>query len=1044
MEQNHLLTLYKASAGSGKTYTLTREYLRHLMKPGTLARHILAITFTNAATADMKRKIVETLQTIAQGNYPDWKELLYEKERENILQHPPKEAQTKELLRERARGKLQYLLHHYQDFSIKTIDSFVQNLVRPFAFELGLPQNYTPDIELDRLGNEITARIIEECGTPGMEAQTALLADFLQHRNETDRSLNITQSIHNVVQRLFSENSFTALESMGHLSANDFRSIINKIETQCKETEAGARKLLQAGCRLTAENGLEATCFHEGKKGLHAWFSNPETPMDKLAAPSGSVQRCVEKGILKTEHPVAEALREIYGSITQIDWGRYHLLQEVSHSIYALALVNRAGEILEEIKETTAVIPISEFNRRIDKALSAENNDFIFERSGARYRHVFIDEFQDTSRLQWKNLRPLIENNLAQGNACLIVGDPKQSIYRFRNADIEQFVDLCQGKSEVAVEVRNLQSNWRSEAGIIAFNNHFYRFIKENYSFSQSAGTGTPSLAEEIFSRHEQFHKHHTDVLPEADPQAVRIYLAKNMGGEPLTAWYLRQTLAIARQFSPGDVTVLCRKNRHCKLVADFLVSNGLKVSTPDSLVIGLHEGLRLTVASLRYMESGEKFHRAETYFLAKKLGFWPCAGLFDTSGDLYGQWKDRSCAARFEELLHIGETQTDLYDTVEAVLRFWHMDRHADRYILSFLDIVQKQAFGRIPDLLEWWDTYALSTPVCAGKDADSIQVMSVHKSKGLEFKVVIMPFVSDNKLMPDELFWLSPDSLPEDIGLPTALVRYVNAIADSVAGPDMAREKRLVEIDNLNALYVATTRPREKLFLMASVPKRASETFKSEDAIARFADTFPEYIEAVEDGAELPADTPTEEMPAEESTAPSEEYIALESHPWRNRFAAALPPQDETPQIAWGKFMHRALSLIETFTPENAERSLERALNEYPQFRERRAQALDHLRALFSNHLLTPYFNGEYTVKAETGIAASPDNIHIPDRVLLKGRTAVVLDYKTGEAHARHEEQVLRYMNLIRQTGMETCRGFLIYIDEGITVKEIVPTET
>lgn len=1041
MEQNHLLTLYKASAGSGKTYTLTREYLRHLMKPGTLARHILAITFTNAATADMKRKIVETLQTIAQGDYADWKDLLDPKEMQNLRLHPQKESQIKESLCERARGKLQYLLHHYQDFSIKTIDSFVQNLVRPFAFELGLPQNYTPDIELDRLGNGITERIIEECGTPGMEAQTALLTDFLQHRNESERSLNISQSILGVVKLLFSENSFDALESMDHLSSDDFRAIIRKIETRCKETETTVQNLLQSGCRLLSENELDASCFHEGKNGLYAWFSNPDIPIKKLAAPGVKVRNCVEKGILKNAGPIAEALRETYDSITRIDWGLYHLLQEINHSIYALALVNRAGEILEEIKETTAVIPISEFNRRIDKALSAENNDFIFERSGARYRHVFIDEFQDTSRLQWKNLRPLIENNLAQGNACLIVGDPKQSIYRFRNADIEQFVDLCQGKGEVAVEVKNLQSNWRSEAGIIAFNNLFYRFIKETYAFSQATQTGAPSLAEEIFSQHEQFHKLHTDALPEADPQAVRIFLAKNMGGEPLTDWYLTQTLSIARRFPPGDVTVLCRKNKHCKLVADFLVANGLKVSTPDALIIGRHEGLQLTIASLRYMESGEKFHRAETFFWAKRLGFWPSAGLFDTSDDLYGEWKDRSCAIRFKELMHLNESPTELYDTVEAVLRFWHMDRHADRYILSFLDIVQKQSFGRISDLLEWWDTYALSTPVCAGKDPDAIQVMSVHKSKGLEFKVVIMPFICDVPLMTEELFWLPPDCLPQDIGLPTALVRYVNAISDSVAGPDMAHEKRLIEIDNLNALYVATTRPCEKLFLMASIPGRASETFKSEDAIARFADAFPEYVEAVEDGAELPADMPAAKTPTAETAVFSEENVALESHPWRERFAAALPPREETPQIAWGNFMHRALSLIETFTPENAAQSLERALNEYPQFRERRTQALERLHALLSNPLLKPYFNNQYIVKTETGIAAAPNSIHIPDRVLIKDRTAVVLDYKTGSPHPQHKEQVSGYMNLIQQIGMETCRGFLIYINEDINVEEIPP---
>ncbi|MDE6493463.1 MAG: UvrD-helicase domain-containing protein [Bacteroidales bacterium] len=1040
MEDNHRLTLYKASAGSGKTYTLTQEYIRHLMKPGTDARHILAITFTNAATADMKRKIVETLREIAQGNYPAWTELLSGKERKILEANPAGESEWKALTSKRAEEKLQHLLHRYQDFSIRTIDSFVQNLVRPFAFELGLPQNYTPDIELDRFEDEITERLIDECGRPGMETQTELLTEFLHKRDESGRSLNISQSIHSVVERLFSENSFEALESMRHLSADDFKAIITRIRSEEKRIESECRNLLAQGKSLIEQNSLEAIHFHEGKNGVFGWFNAPHLPLQKIARPGTSVQKSVNKGILKKESPLSRQFASLYEKLVQYDWGMFYLLQEISDSIYSLALVNRANDILEEIKESTAVIPISEFNQRIDKALANESNDFIFERSGTRYRHVFIDEFQDTSRLQWKNLRPLIENNLAQGNACLIVGDPKQSIYRFRNADIQQFVDLCQGREGLPVKVKNLQSNWRSDAGIIAFNNLFYRFIKETYRFSE-ADSPQNGLVEAIFSEHEQFYKDQTQTLPEADARAVRIYLARNMAGPELEDWYLAQTLQIVRQFAPGDVTVLCRKNDHCRAVADFLVANGIKIATPDSLILGTHEGLKLAVASLRYIDSGERFHRAEAFLLAKQLGLWPQSGLFDTGNDLYGQWKHASCKARFEQLFHIGESQTDIYDTVEAVLRFWCMDQNADQYILSFLDIVQSHGFGRLADLLDWWDTYAGKTAVCAGADADAVKVMSIHKSKGLEFKVVVMPFIKDTKMKSDDLYWLRPGLLPQEWKLPTALVRYLKALENGPVGKDIQMEKCLNLIDNLNTLYVATTRPRQQLFLLTAESKTQQSAFKTNEAIARFAEAYPDYLEKREDGAVLEDADNTKKTSLSPAPASADEARSalLESHPWRERFSAALPARIQTPQIEWGNFMHRTLSLIETFTTLNLENSLKRSLNEYPQFKPREKEAREKLRKLFSDPLLQPYFSGDYVVKAETCIASPEGKLHIPDRVLLKGDTAVVLDYKTGAPHSSYILQIQQYMALITQMDVKHCRGFLVYIDQEITVREV-----
>lgn len=1085
-QADNRLLIYKASAGSGKTYTLTQEYMRHLLKPGASVSRILAITFTNAATADMKRKILETLAQIAEGGYPDWGKLLSRHQRQQYQQDPEQADAVKTELQAQARLKLRQILHQYQDFSVKTIDSFVQNLIRPFAFELGLPQNYTPTIELNQLSQEITERLLDECGRPGKENQTEILNQFLQKRDEEEKSLQLNEIIQNTVQLLFDEGSFEALESLKSIHAEDFKNIIGKIQGYCQQAENQVEEILNQGKRIVSLAGLTAEDFHEKSKGLYAWF-NPEsasgsTPPLAIASPSSSILKCVTKGILKSKgrQNDAEALQQCFEALTQLDFSHYALLKEVlNNTIYSLALLERANEILEDIKETTGDIPLSEFNQRIDKALAEENNDFIYERCGIRYHHICIDEFQDTSKLQWKNLRPLVENNLAQGHECLIVGDPKQSIYRFRNANLAQFVNLCEHKGGLEVEVRDLQSNWRSEAGIIAFNNLFYEFIKNQYpfcpDFGENENTKTPgtadtqndahepalpeNLAQRVFKAHEQYHKNHTERLPEPDFNAVRIYLAKKMKGEYLQDWYLRHTLEIVHQHQPGKVAILCQHNAHCRLVADYLVSHGIPVSTPDSLTLGSHDGLRLLIASLRYIDRQEEYYKAEAYHLAKQLGLWP-----GTEADIFKEWASSDTRQRFKALQQIGWQQADVYDTVEAVLRFWKMQESADQFLLTFLDQVQEGRFGRLSDLTDWWTEGGSDTTVCPPPDGQTVRIMSIHKSKGLEFPVVIMPFISNSRLHTSELHWLPTGYMPESIGLPTALVRYVNALNGSPAEKDKQTEKQMIEIDDLNALYVATTRPCQRLYLLDTVPEKNSNTFKPTDAIARFAELYPDYVELEEDGGELlpqeengdlqnvlpspgfPCDTEGVRTDKDNGIKAKEELPSLNglsrftSTDWRFQAqATALPPSILSQEQEWGNFIHKTLSRILAYTEESLEQALKTSLNEYPMFRERAEEARSALQQLLTHPRLASYFAEGCQVKTEMPIALSPARTYVPDRVVLQDKGAVVVDFKTGEAMSQYKKQVREYMNALNAMGFEPCRGILIYIGDTIHIEEI-----
>lgn len=1093
MQDNHLLKLYKAAAGSGKTYTLTQEYLRYILRPYTQVSDILAITFTNAATADMKRKIIEALGTVAHGEYPDWKNLLDDKVQKQLKTHPENESETYDLLKKQALKKQKMLLHQYQDFSVKTIDSFVQNLIKPFAFELGLPQNYTPSIEIDALCDEITQRILDDCGPQKNTTLTGFLQSYLQNREDEEKSLNVSESIHKVVALLFDERSIKAIESLHQFNADEFKPIIQHIKDYCQNIENQIEKAWESAHDCILQNQLEPTDFHGGSRGFYTWFSKP-ADYEKYASPSDTVRKNIDKGIFKNNaySHLTDIFLEAFETVTSIDYPTYALSIEIIRNIYILALLNHAKGILDEIKERTAVIPISEFNQKIDEALAKEGNDFIFERSGTRYRHVFIDEFQDTSHLQWKNLIPLIENNLAQGNECLIVGDPKQSIYRFRNADLEQFVKLCANEGKLKVKVHTLKSNWRSQKGIIAFNNAFYRFIKAEYPFtpgpddslytemlrkqetgltdkissfqgheSDQQGTEFPQsggiLPRLVFSDHEQYYKTETEFLPEAEPESVRIIQARNMSGDYLDAWILEQTEKVLARHQPGEVAILCHKNKHCSMVADYLVRKGYKVSTPDSLKLGSHQGLNLLVSSLEYIESGEEYHAAGTYIMARQLNLWPQVSLVN---DIHEDWKSKDCQHILKKLRSLKENQVDIYDTVEATLRFWNLNNHTDQYILCFLDYVQKMQCSSIGQLVEWWNDKGTETCISAPSNEDAIRIMSIHKSKGLEFDVVILPFISDHKLDSSKLYWTPEGGLPKEFELPTALVRYIGKLSETIVGDDMQREKQRIEIDNLNALYVATTRPKHKLYLINQVPTRNSNSFASNIAISNFAARHPEYIEYEEDGSTLISKEPDSsettgsnedkdsifQFGNSDTTMPvPEQSFPMQSREWRKHYKASFPTEDEeppSPEQKWGLFIHKALSCLQDSSPSSQSRSIHMALSLYPEFKSMEQETMEILESVCNHPVIKPYLGPDYLAKNETTLATSPGKDLRPDRVCIKGNTAVILDYKTGEPRDGHIRQVQEYMLYLQQMGM-AVKGFLVYVNNDHPHCFILPVE-
>lgn len=1055
----HKISVYTASAGSGKTYTLTRAYIRLAVtgEPwhARQAAAILAITFTNAAAADMKRKIMETLAQMASGA-------------DAAADLQAGSGLSAKQLKERTGAVLHYLLHDYGNFSVQTIDSFVQRVIRPFAFELGLPRTYETDIETDRWVEEIREALLAAYGTADQEMLTRLLDGFLEEmaENEDKGRMEIIPALNRVLGMAFEEKSEANLM---RLSARDESRFLQEVEgfgQRRRACEKAALAIYKEMSDLIKAEGLEAGDFHGKSTGFWTFFKKPlrdgRAVLRAFIEGEGKSnwRKTVEKGFLAdaSRGGAAAALQRLYEQMQALDTARYVYEAALEKNLYALALMKRADDLKNHIQQAEGRVPISEFNRKIHALLAQTDVPYLYERVGAVYRHILVDEFQDTSTLQWENLRPLIDNNRAAGYWNMVVGDPKQSIYRFRSANVEQMLALREDAALAQNE--KLVSNWRSDAGIIAFNNLFYRFLLEGFEPEKAENADEWARIrmrlKRIYTEHEQFYKTATDRLPDEDAQAVRVcFYDKHTGtddgggeGDNISYedWNCRLIEDILKRHQPGDVAVLCTRNDRVKEVASYLVEHGVKVHTDSSLLLRSSLTVRLLVAALRYMgmPDSDTARRKLRWFLAQQA---------EADGTPAG---DEDTRLRY--LRGLADSGRSLYDKLQHILRMWALQAETDQYVLSFMDLVQQSLLRTEADFVrEWEDNWAETSMVqtAAGR-ADAVRVTTVHKSKGLEYPVVIYAFASDAP-RPDGWVWTE---LPSKEGLPVGLLSLKDAAAQTVdeAAVDEAADERMkAVVDRINVLYVTTTRPRHRLYVLSKGTK-GSGAYAENRYWEQFVKAYPAYLAAdtewKEDGAAASAAEASSAAAAGDTAgeeaarmAAARRDMAARQTDWMPRFEPAFSWRDtlRRPERIWGEFIHRVLSGIDDA------RRFDRAAVEAvvaerwpavaPWLHDgyEASSAVAQVEAVLAHPSLRPCFSADYRIYNECELCCD-GQIYRPDRVAVGANDVYVIDYKTGEAHAEHVRQVEAYRDLLFRKEAKPIHVYIVYISDGsVEVKEV-----
>jgi ATP-dependent helicase/nuclease subunit A len=913
--------IYSSSAGSGKTYQLTKEYLLLALGSDDPAyfKRILAITFTNDAAGEMKERIVGALRRFA---YPE-----AAAKPDSLLQEVATElGLSADEVRRRAAATFRLVLYHYADFAVSTIDSFVQRVVTAFTRELGLPATFEVELDTDSVLQTAVAALLDKVNRdPNSALLSQTLAEYALGQADEGKSWSrLPEELAGFGRALFNETVQEAVTQLGLLSLADFRRLDQEIRQRRAEIETAFTQTRELALAVLDEAGATEGDFFQGKRGIFGYVQKGIGLLGSDGGPNSYVQATLNddkwySGKIKTAadkqrvDAVKEPLRQLVATITQLreTYGpNYILLSAMQPYLFHASLLSELNKVVEQISRERNVVLISEFNRRIAGIVLTEPVPFIYERLGEKYQHLLIDEFQDTSVLQWNNLLPLVENTIATGNSSLAVGDAKQAIYRWRGGEMEQILRLHQRNTEAlvqrtrepqmrellrgryealdqALEPKALQINYRSAREIINFNNAFFTQLSERHADLELVrGIYDAHFGQEVPAGQSTAQHGHVEIIfTQKDAPALRYNTAAGAyTTEPLPGHlpeallnYDESTCYLALQlieqalidgYQLADIAVLCRTRNASKILAKFLKERGYEIISADSLALEFAEVVNLIVSIFRVLhQPADTLARGGALLLVDKVvrRLAPTPARARHIAELANA---RLATPFFDELRALGydvqEEDTGnlgLYELAERLLTlFGLLGRNGEsEYLFRFLDLTLEYSlkFGNnLGNFLTYWDERKGRISINAPGGREAITITTVHKAKGLAYGVVIVPF-ADWSLEPyrGTLLWghLAADEKPFPNMPEVAVVSLSKAMQQTPLAAQYDEEREKTFLEGLNTLYVAFTRPRHRLYVISKRPEEKKKAAADAEigvpttAARNVADLLAGYLQAL-----------------------------------------------------------------------------------------------------------------------------------------------------------------------------------------------------
>jgi len=1074
-----MLTVYRASAGSGKTFRLTGDYIRLLFREDPdfhPHRSILAVTFTNKATEEMKSRIILELHKLATNQPSPYLNELTQLYRQL----------TEEQIRVRAGKILNAILHDYSAFSISTIDKFFQQVIRAFAREIGVHGGYALELEQTPILEQAVDNLFVDLSAGENKQLLDWLTAYAEEKIEASENWNMRSDILNMGNQLFAE-SYQAQAEAVHEKLHDrnfLKGFRTELNTIINDFNNDLKRISTQALQLIDDAGLKPEDFKGGSTSQMKTFRKFITPEEDvtLTATFRKMAEAVEECYTKS------APADIVGAITRIYTnGLQSLMQELIQRVDTGVIYVTTARLIKKHLNTLGILSdlsvqvkkltneqntmlIADSNLLLNKVIDNSDAPFIYEKTGLRIHHFMIDEFQDTSVMQWQNFLPLISNSMAAGNNNLVVGDVKQSIYRWRNSDWK----LLDRKiyTDFAPEQLNnesLSTNYRSDRHIVEFNNAI--FSRMAAYMQQLLNTSVePLLSElpELGSLTTSIANAYNDVAQHTKPDAgeglVRFsFIDKNEGDESWKELSLQQLPKLVenlqqRGYKPSDIAILVRSNNDAQLVIekllhyktqpealadcsyDIIGNEGLFISSAPSvrfLTALLHlfvypeDSVQQTIVTYEYGRGKLRLsdNEALAAYFSKSIDGLLCPHFTPEEND---------------ELLKL--RQLSLFEICEQLIyRYQLADWHGEAIFLqAFQDVIFNYSKGKSADLnsfLQWWDEHGINKTIPMPENDQAMRIMTIHKSKGLDFKVVVMPFCDwDFVGKQKPLLWCTTDKEPFS-QLPLLPVEFSSKLGQSVFANQYYSELMHTYIDNLNVAYVAFTRARNEMHCFCKQPKPTAKGIITVNSLSSLLYTLLKETadgEGTYDEATQTYSAGTERMFSTESIS-SEERITSNAYPvellnnrLRIRHRIHNFNREETDitdnPIDYGNLMHEIFSELKK--PGDYQHLVDRLIQQGRITAFESKSIVDDLEAFGQLPEVKVWFDPQAKVLNETTIITPTGALYRPDRVVLNGNHATVVDYKFGGAeHSAHIRQVENYTGLLREMGY-SCSGYLCYV--------------
>lgn len=1086
---NHSIIAISASAGSGKTYRIAKEFIKYILPEPARIREILAITFTNKAAAEMKERVLTFLIGLS-GN-----EALLNESQQDMIADLREEILAElgwdeKKLQKAAAECVDNILYSgktggYSDFSVMTIDAFTSRMTKVFAYELDIPPDYAVGMNMKNIIKSSVDKVIARAdpSTDDGSNITDIIKNHILYQIEQNQNLMIENEINSLANNLRRlENSFNQTIKVPPAFTENFQKALSDTKEEIKKIQnyvKGECKRMLAKAEILDGGKIDFSHYVQGSRGFFSYVQkcalepNAENIVSLLS--KKYYQDVIQEGIDKLrkkghlESPDAnEYLEEVIDIALNLDGflrnniSHYFTLEIILKRIYGNLLYEKVNKFTKKYEEENGVIFIDELNYKISKLFEKDGEvPFVYFRMGESFKKYMVDEFQDTSTVQWKNIKPLVDNAKSEGEISMTVGDLKQAIYRFRGGSTDVMAKFM---DEPDVDRENLESNWRSDPNIIALNNFFFNNILENSKY----------IPKSIYEPDNVNQRYRDKSYPEFSDNESSGYCELNLIKKDADMKKLmiedRELIKIikdvqSRGYKQSSIGILVRTNGEGNEVAELLSSDDadvqdINILSADTLFIKNNPFVDFIINLLKYSmdnEHNEAFVRlvhlwqdigkSQASYEQSRDFIVKC--LIEQNSRSFSLNRDEKAEtikllwgndvfSQFEKRIRATINSVSVYESINLIVEIIINPLCRD-YSESIAHITKLRdtAYKRMKEentfnFLKYYDEYKndLNIPAPASKNA--VTISTIHKSKGLQYDVVIVPFAKWNGKINHwkEYFIYNEPGIAVRYGdLKKEYNDYIEA--DEIEKKIQSEEETL--FDDINLLYVAMTRACEELYIYSNEDDKYNEM----DTLERL---FTKQFNALKETGIEPEDKETHESIAigtkrqlkrkqEEIQKERQRLIAHshQSHMFIDRkmyYIINKHKADET-NAAHGNIIHQALSGI--LTDKDIGPAVQGLLRDGIIAEDEAKRYRKELQDIIKSSAFEIMFDSQYDVLNERNIVFDGE-IKRPDRVLLKDYTVLIFDYKTGVHKEEYEKQLVEYMNAYKDMGYE-ARGFIAY---------------